>query len=428
MNNLYGRAMVDPLPVSGFRFLSREEINNLNIKKVADDAEIGYALEVDLYYPYRLHNAHNDYPLAPEHLEITPGMLSAKSKHLLEKLGKKPPKNNKKLVPNLMDKKKYIVHYRNLKFYLKKGLKIKYIHRVIEFKQSKWLAPYIDFNTEKRKLATTDFEKNLYKLCNNAVFGKMCEDLRKRIDVRIVAQQPEAERCIAKPTFNSFKIINDDITMVQCNKTSIMWRKPTYVGFTILELSKLHMYKFHYDHIVPTYTKDKRCRAKLLFTDTDSLCYHIETEDVYKDMRKHSELFDTSDYPPTHPNYSKQNAKIVGKMKDECAGMPPVEFVGLRSKMYSLLLPNNKEKSTAKGISRSHAQKNIRHSQYRDCLMNEGQTSETFFNIQSRNHIVRTEQLTKAALSCYDDKRYLLPDTTDTLAYGHKDIKYKYSK
>jgi len=115
-------------------------------------------------------------------------------------------------------------------------------------------------------------------------------------------------------------------------------------------------------------------------------------------------------------------------MKDECAGMPPVEFVGLRSKMYSLLLPNNKEKSTAKGISRSHAQKNIRHSQYRDCLMNEGQTSETFFNIQSRNHIVRTEQLTKAALSCYDDKRYLLPDTTDTLAYGHKDIKYKYSK
>ena len=216
--------------------------------------------------------------------------------------------------------------------------------------------------------------------------------------------------------------------MVQCNKTSIMWRKPTYVGFTILELSKLHMYKFHYDHIVPTYTKDKRCRAKLLFTDTDSLCYHIETEDVYKDMRKHSELFDTSDYPPTHPNYSKQNAKIVGKMKDECAGMPPVEFVGLRSKMYSLLLPNHKEKSTAKGISRSHAQKHIKHTQYRDCLFNEGQTVETFHTIQSHNHIVRTEQLTKSALSCYDDKRYLLPHTTDTLAYGHVEIKYKYSK
>ena len=110
------------------------------------------------------------------------------------------------------------------------------------------------------------------------------------------------------------------------------------------------------------------------------------------------------------------------------AGIPPVEFVGLRSKMYSLLLPNNKEKSTAKGISRRHAQKHIKHIQYRDCLFDEDQTSATFHNIQSHNHIVRTEKLTKSALSCYDDKRYLLPNTTDTLAYGHKDILYKYKK
>ena len=157
----------------------------------------------------------------------------------------------------------------------------------------------------------------------------------------------------------------------------------------------------------------------------DSLCYHIESADVYEDMRKHADLFDTSDYPITHKNYSKDNAKIVGKMKDECAGMPPVEFVGLRAKMCSLLLPNNKEKSTAKGISRSHAQKHVKHSQYRDCLLNEAQTSETFYTIQSRNHIVRTEQLTKSALSCYDDKRFLLPNTTDTLAYGHFLTKYR---
>src|SRR6187399_2680348 len=112
-------------------------------------------------------------------------------------------------------------------------------------------------------------------------------------------------------------------------------------------------------------------------------------------------------------------------MKYECAGMPPVEFVGLRAKMYSLLLPDKKEKSTAKGISRSHAQKHIKHAQYRDCLFGEGQTTATFFNIQSRNHIVRTEQLTKSALSCYDDKRFLLPNTTDTLAYGHFLTKYR---
>ena len=110
-------------------------------------------------------------------------------------------------------------------------------------------------------------------------------------------------------------MINDDVTTVQCNKTSIMWRKPTYVGFTILELSKLHMYKFHYEDIVHTYTDpgDNRCRAKLLFTDTDSLCYHIETADVYEDMRKHADLFDTSDYPPTHKSYSKENRKLWGR-------------------------------------------------------------------------------------------------------------------
>jgi len=134
MNNLYGRAMIDPLPVSGFRFLKREEIDELNIMEVEDDAEIGYALEVNLVYPRRLHDAHNDYPLAPDHVEITTDMLSPYSKHLLEKLGRKPVKNNKKLVPNLMNKKNYIVHYRNLKFYLKMGLKLTYIHRVIEFK------------------------------------------------------------------------------------------------------------------------------------------------------------------------------------------------------------------------------------------------------------------------------------------------------
>jgi hypothetical protein len=304
------------------------------------------------------------------------------------------------------------------------GLIVKRTHRVIAFKQATWLAPYINFNTQKRQEATTDFEKNLYKLANNAVFGKMCEDLRKRADVRIVTQQIEAERCAAKPNFDSFRIINDDVSMVKMKKTSIMWRKPTYVGFTILELSKLHMYKFHYEYMMDTYDgSNEKGTAKLLFTDTDSLCYEIQTKDVYADMKKHSQHFDTSDYPTTHPNYSRDNAKVVGKLKDECASVPPQEFVGLRSKMYSLLLGDDKQKSTAKGIQRS-AQKKIRHEAYRECLFDEKTTTETFHNLQSKNHIIRTEKITKSALSCYDDKRYLLCGTTDTLAYGHWRIKH----
>ncbi len=210
--------------------------------------------------------------------------------------------------------------------------------------------------------------------------------------------------------------------MVKMRKTSILWRKPTYVGFAILELSKLHMYKFHYEHMVASYTKNGVCGAKLLFTDTDSLCYEVTTPDIYADMLKNASFYDTSNYDKTHPNFSTLNAKIVGKMKDECGGIMPVEFVGLRAKMYSLWLRWNLEKSTAKGVKRSHAQKYIKHEQYRHCLMSETQTVETFHTIQSKNHVLKTEKITKAALSCYDDKRYLLQGTFDTLAFGHRRI------
>ena len=299
------------------------------------------------------------------------------------------------------------------------GLKLTYIHRVIQFKQSPWLKPYIDFNTNMRAKATSDFERNLYKLCNNAVFGKMCEDLRKRIDIRIVTRQPEAERCCALPNFDSFKILNSDATMVKMRRSCIRWLKPTYVGFTVLELSKLHMYKFHYEHMVPLYTRNDKCQAKLLFTDTDSLCYEVTTPDIYLDMRLTSFHYDTSNYDSTSLNFSDINSKVVGKMKDECGGVKPLEFVGLRAKMYSLLLPGNKEKSTAKGVKRSHAQKYIKHCHYKSCLHNEEQTKETFHILRSKNHTIETTQVTKCALSCYDDKRFLLPDSTDTVAYGH---------
>src|SRR5206468_12558705 len=146
--------------------------------------------------------------------------------------------------------------------------------------------------------------------------------------------------------------------------------------------------------------------AKLQFTDTDSLCYEVTTPDVYADMRQNSSHYDTSNYDSGHLNYSDQNSKVVGKMKDECGGIMPVEFVGLRAKMYSLLLPGDKEKSTAKGVKRSHAQKYVKHTQYKNCLFNETQTEETFHILQSKNHDIKTARVTKISLSCYDEKRY----------------------
>ena len=206
-----------------------------------------------------------------------------------------------------------------------------------------------------------------------------------------------------------------DIAMVKMLKRSVHWKQPYIVGATILELSKLQMYRMHYDHILPKYGKN----AKLMFTDTDSLCYELICENVYSDMMRDLDLYDTSDYPPSHPLHSQKNKKVLGKFKDETNGIPIHAFVGLRSKMYALKLPDDKDKFTCKGISRSYARKNLNFDKYFDCLRKEKETTGSYRCIRSHNHNLRTERIDKIALSCFDDKRYLLKHTFDTLAYGH---------
>ena len=302
---------------------------------------------------------------------------------------------------------------------MQKGLRITKVHRIITFKQSPWLAKYIQLNTDKRKVAKSAFEKDMYKLMNNSVFGKTMENLRKRIDVKLVTDTRKAERLCALPTYDSFNIVNSDITMIKSNPGTLYWDKPTYVGFCVLELSKLIMYEFHYDKILPLYGMN----AKLLFTDTDSLCYEIKTNDVYADMKENLDWFDTSDYSKEHTCYSAKNCKVIGKMKDEMNGNIVKEFCGLKAKMYSIIDCHDHEKLTAKGIKRSFAAKHLRHELYKNCLFGETKTSAQFHTLRSRNHTIRTELVVKDALSCFDSKRFLLPHTTDTLAYGHYSIK-----
>ena len=400
-----------------FRFLDSDEIEDFELDSKSTDDNIGYLLEVDLAYPQYLHDKHNDYPLAPEKLLITQDMLSPYAKSVSQKIGCHVNVNNEKLVPNLMTKKNYVLHYRNLQFYLKMGMKLEKIHKILEFQQSRWLKPYIDFNTAKRQVAKSAFEKDLFKLMNNSVYGKTLEQKRKYLDVRLVTNARRAKRFIARPTFQSFQIINEDLTVVKLTKSNVYLNKPLYAGMCILDLSKLKMYSFHYEHILPTYGD----RARLLFTDTDSLCYHITTDDVYRDMQKHQDEYDTSDFPTDHFLFSRNNAKVIGKFKDETNGIAASEFVGLRSKMYSLLLSDDKEKKTAKGVKKSFVSKRIRHADYRDCIFNEQPTTAKFCVIRSTKHKLHTLEITKAALSPYDDKRFLV-NSTDSYAYGHVDI------
>jgi hypothetical protein len=216
-------------------------------------------------------------------------------------------------------------------------------------------------------------------------------------------------------------------------KAIVKLNKPIYVGLSVLDLSKLHMYQFHYDYILPKY-QDKQ---QLLFTDTDSLCYHIQTEDFYKDMKEDSSLFDMSGYIlDGYRSCDNTNKKVIGKFKDETDGVPIVEFCGLRSKMYSIKLDNGTEKKTGKGVQKNALKKKVSHEDYLQCLFPNGTpTLSCLFNqecktrqlvsfnvMRSFNHEIYGLKTTRVGLSCSNDKQYLLDDGISSYSYGHYKI------
>ena len=277
---------------------------------------------------------------------------------------------------------------------------------------------YIDFNTEKRTNAKNAFEKDFFKLMNNSVFGKTMENIRKRVDVRLVTDENKLLKMAAKPTYVSSKIFNENLVAVHKIKETLTLNRPAYVGMCILDLSKTLMYDFHYNYIKQKYGS----KAKLLFTDTDSLTYEIEADDVYQDFWNDKDKFDNSDYPEDSQYFDKTNKKVIGKFKDEAAGMPITEFVGLRSKMYSYMKDNDKGGKTAKGIKKNIIKKNITHENYKNVLFNNKQMHHTMKTIRSNNHQLGSYELNKVSLSCFDDKRYILKDSITSYAYGHHAI------
>ena len=413
-NNLYGWAMSQKLPSGDFRWIPCPDA--INLDSYDENSAKGLILEVDLEYPKELHHLHNDYPLAPEKIEVKEEMLSDYSREILGREGMTISKVQK-LIPNLRDKKEYVLHYRNLQLYLSLGLKLTKIHRALEFSQSNWLEPYIAFNTKKRAGAKNPFEKDFFKLMNNSVFGKTMENLRKRSNIQLITDPEKMLRLAARPTYISHKIFHENQVAVHCKQTELVLNKPSYVGMCILELSKTLMYDFHYNYI-----KKKYPDAQLLFTDTDSLTYHIRTEDIYHDFLADRELFDNSNYPPNSEFYFSKNKKVIGKFKDETAGVPIKEFIGLKSKMYSISLDNEKNSKKAKGAKKNVIRKGISHQDYLDVLNESKVMHHRMKTIRSDCHQISSYEINKISLSPFDDKRYILSDGISSYAYGHLNI------
>ena len=216
---------------------------------------------------------------------------------------------------------------------------------------------------------------------NNGIFSKCCENLGKRVGVRLVTDANKPDKLTSKPTYVSSKIFSENLMAVHKVKETTL-NRPAYVGTCILDLSEMLMYDFHYNYI----KKKFRYRAKLLFTDTDSLTYEIEAEDVYKDIWNDKDMFDNSNYHENSPYYCNANKKVIGKFKDKACGVPIVELIGLKSKMFSYVKDNEKGGKTAKGIKKNIIKNNIKHKDYKNMPMNNEQMHHKMKTIRSQRH------------------------------------------
>ena len=401
-NNLYGSIMMEKLPYKDFNWMTKEELNyfleNQN-EKIWE--KMPCVLEVDLDYPKELHDLHNDLPLCPESLET---------------------KNKiNKLIPNLRNKEKYVIHYRTLLFCLSLGLKLKKIHNGIKFKEDNWMKSYIDKNTDLRTVAENDFEKDFFKLGNNSVFGKTFEDVTKRCTVELVTTEKRLKKLTCKKNLKGVRVFNVELVSVHMGLTDVLINKPIYVGATVLDISKIPMYNFHYNYMKKIYGD----KARLLDIDTDGVKYHVITDDIYKDMSKMvEEVFDTSNFPINHLSGIKVgvNKKVPGKFKDELGGEPITHYAGVRSKLYSYITLKKHQEKKAKGIKKQAIKNKICFEDYKNCVLNKTTKRIVQSNIRSYDHEVYTEKINKVALNWYDDKRYILEDGVHTLAWGHYKI------
>ena len=270
-------------------------------------------------------------------------------------------------------------------------------------------------NTEKRKEAKADFERDFFKLMSNAVFGKTMENVRKHRDINLVITDKRRNRLVSEPNYHTTKWFSEKLLAIEMKKTKIKINKPIYLGLSILEISETLMYKFWYDYMKPKYGDN----VKLCYMDTDSFIMHIKTEDFYKDIANDVEKrFDTSNYEVNRPLPTGKNKIVIGLMKDELRGKIMTEFVALRPKTYSYVTDDCEEDKKVKGTKKCVIKRKLKFNDYRDCLLNNKIVLKSQQRFKSEKHDVHTEEVNKIALSSNDDKRLQTFDRITSYPYG----------
>ena len=390
--------MSEPLPYDENKFDNTVKIED--ILNTPDDSDIGYFIEADLIYPDNIKQKTKNFPFAPMNKKINSDNFNDYMKEI------KPDTyiQSSKLICDWSDKKNYLVHYRMLKFYIRHGMIIDKVHDIISFKQSRWLEKYISFNTQKRNKAKNEFEKDFYKLFNNAFYGKTMENVRNRLKIKFIKKDDYREiiKHQSKMIFNGIHKSYENCDSYTFKQNEVLMDKPIYLGFAVLELSKLHMYETYFDKLQPYFGLEN---IQLHYMDCDSFVLSIETDNIINDLKNLKNLFDFSNLDKDHELFSNENKKVIGKFKIETPENIWIdEFIALRSKCYAFRCHND-SKIKLKGISKSQS-KNIKFEEHYNCLFGkEYQRECDIYILRSINHNMVLQKVKETTLSIFDDKR-----------------------
>ena len=295
------------------------------------------------------------------------------------------------------------------------GLKLKKVHKVLQFNQEAWPKPYIDMNIKLRKEAKNDFEKDFFKLTINAVFRKPLENVRKHRDIKLVTTDERRNQLVSEPNYHAIERLSENLVAIEMRKAKVKMNKLIYLGMAILDISKILMHGFWHGYIKPKYGD----RIKLCYMDTDSFILFIKTENFYEDIADDvQKRFDTSNYRVDRSLPTKKNKKAIGLMKDELGEKTITEFIALRPKTYAYQIDDDEEVKKAKGTRKCVMKKELKFNDYKKCLLNNEIVLKSQQRFKSEKHDLYTEEVNKIALSSSDKKRLQTFDKITTYPYG----------
>ena len=418
-NSLYPVVLSEKLPYGGFYELSENEVLDLDIKNLDTQGDYAYALLIDFLIPDEVKRYTDDLPLAFCHKSPPYEDLSPFTKNLLKNCKINTIKS-KKLIACHENQEKYLIALPLLKLYIELGVKVTKIRRVFRFNQKAFLSDFINTNIELRKQSTSKCDKDFYKILSNGVFGKfLFNERRGKNKVRLINNREKFKKLSCNPFLKDCFAINEESLVMRFTPVNLTLQSPLYIGWFILELSKLKTYSFYYNVVKKNYGDS----ARLQYTDTDSLLLCFDGLDVLEELGKLplSMYADTSNFHVDHPLHSEENKGKLGYLKSETGSIPLKESICLACKCYSLLLGDDAIKAAAKGVPKGK-QHLCRHEKYKQIHNNSEKCMVIkCVNIACKKNRLYTIKSEKRALGKFENKRFWI-NKRKSLAYGHPDI------